>query len=62
MLLVVVSVSKIEISKAIHNDHLLDDAHESVVVSVSKIEISKAIHNFSINGMVEDELLSVYQR
>ena len=42
---VVVSVSKIEISKAIHNMEFVEDLKEVVVVSVSKIEISKAIHN-----------------
>ena len=42
---VVVSVSKIEISKAIHNDNVVEFVSCPVVVSVSKIEISKAIHN-----------------
>ena len=42
---VVVSVSKIEISKAIHNIPPFDTIFFGVVVSVSKIEISKAIHN-----------------
>ena len=44
---VVVSVSKIEISKAIHNILLIVTFLSRVVVSVSKIEISKAIHNIS---------------
>ena len=44
-LLVVVSVSKIEISKAIHNRTKNLISLLNVVVSVSKIEISKAIHN-----------------
>ena len=43
---VVVSVSKIEIFKAIHNCQILFGKSTLVVVSVSKIEISKAIHNF----------------
>ena len=42
---VVISVSKIEISKAIHNAELPYLRIKDVVISVSKIEISKAIHN-----------------
>ena len=43
--LVVISVSKIKISKAIHNSDSDVYAYLSVVISVSKIKISKAIHN-----------------
>ena len=46
MCFVVVSVSKIEISKAIHNRVYCLQWFSLVVVSVSKIEISKAIHNY----------------
>ena len=42
---VVISVSKIKISKAIHNGYVLTPALSAVVISVSKIKISKAIHN-----------------
>ena len=38
-------MSKIEISKAIHNLDSRSYPNEYVVVSMSKIEISKAIHN-----------------
>ncbi len=48
---VVVSVSKIEISKAIHNKVRNKVYAEAVVVSVSKIEISKAIHNTSMSAL-----------
>ena len=41
-------MSKIEISKAIHNRSELYPITGDVVVSVSKIEISKAIHNPSL--------------
>ena len=59
---VVVSVSKIEISKAIHNLTSILLFMESVVVSVSKIEISKAIHNTNAHAKRQSELLSVCQR
>ena len=45
LVFVVISVSKIEISKAIHNDASFETVRTCVVISVSKIEISKAIHN-----------------
>ena len=45
--LVVIIVSKIEISKAIHNRTLARSSLALVVIIVSKIEISKAIHNCS---------------
>ena len=38
-------MSKIEISKAIHNFTTARIGRGKVVVSMSKIEISKAIHN-----------------
>ena len=41
----VVSVSKIKISKAIHNVLSANQRMMIAVVSVSKIKISKAIHN-----------------
>ena len=41
-------MSKIEISKAIHNGLIFTALLVSVVVSVSKIEISKAIHNLDM--------------
>ena len=42
---VVISLSKIKISKAIHNQESADDICIVVVISLSKIKISKAIHN-----------------
>ena len=45
---VVISVSKIEISKAIHNLRVIVTHGITVVISVSKIEISKAIHNMEL--------------
>ena len=47
---VVIIVSKIEISKAIHNVSMIILYLIGVVIIVSKIEISKAIHN-GINFM-----------
>ena len=44
---VVISLSKIKISKAIHNLIFLPLYCDSVVISLSKIKISKAIHNYS---------------
>ena len=42
---VVLSRSKIKISKAIHNYDAIGYFHQFVVLSRSKIKISKAIHN-----------------
>ena len=42
---VVLSRSKIKISKAIHNSARVRDIQDWVVLSRSKIKISKAIHN-----------------
>ena len=42
---VVISLSKIKISKAIHNYHSYLCRCRRVVISLSKIKISKAIHN-----------------
>ena len=44
---VVVNVSKVKISKAIHNKRLASKIPCLVVVNVSKVKISKAIHNSS---------------
>ena len=53
-------MSKIEISKAIHNKIIINFASDKVVVSVSKIEISKAIHNaWQINQSNDDVVVSV---
>ena len=41
----VISLSKIKISKAIHNDDLALPEASFAVISLSKIKISKAIHN-----------------
>ena len=41
----VISLSKIENLKAIHNLYLLVDSSGSAVISLSKIENLKAIHN-----------------
>ena len=41
----VVNLSKIKISKAIHNHNVLLISIHSTVVNLSKIKISKAIHN-----------------
>ncbi len=43
--LVVISLSKIKISKAIHNEPQRQMEYAPVVISLSKIKISKAIHN-----------------
>ena len=43
---VVISLSKIKISKAIHNTRRSRSSTISVVISLSKIKISKAIHNW----------------
>ena len=59
---VVVSMSKIEISKAIHNEVQNKVLAYSVVVSMSKIEISKAIHNTIVRVVCLSQLLSVCQR
>ena len=45
LLKVVISLSKIKISKAIHNKMHKGEVDASVVISLSKIKISKAIHN-----------------
>ena len=42
---VVISLSKIKISKAIHNYYTKKKFRNEVVISLSKIKISKAIHN-----------------
>ena len=42
---VVISLSKIKISKAIHNGFVGCALFGGVVISLSKIKISKAIHN-----------------
>ena len=42
---VVISLSKIKISKAIHNCSRSSCSEVCVVISLSKIKISKAIHN-----------------
>ena len=46
--LAVISLSKIKISKAIHNVCLLKRLKFLAVISLSKIKISKAIHNASV--------------
>ena len=43
---VVISLSKIKISKAIHNILAVISFIGTVVISLSKIKISKAIHNY----------------
>lgn len=45
---VVISLSKIKISKAIHNPTCFHPLPPFVVISLSKIEISSVIHNFAI--------------
>ena len=45
----VVSMSKIKISKAIHNINFHWSSRHTAVVSMSKIKISKAIHNVAIH-------------
>ena len=44
-MVVVISLSKIKISKAIHNKEYDEEKGKDVVISLSKIKISKAIHN-----------------
>ena len=41
----VISLSKIKISKAIHNGIPVEIHNPTAVISLSKIKISKAIHN-----------------
>ena len=48
LLHVVISLSKIKISKAIHNWLAVMAVSGIVVISLSKIKISKAIHNYSL--------------
>ena len=62
ILIVVISLSKIKISKAIHNRADLSKTAGTVVISLSKIKISKAIHNSIEERTFTSELLSVYQR
>ena len=45
---VVISLSKIKISKAIHNKMFQEQMNYNVVISLSKIKISKAIHNLMV--------------
>ena len=59
---VVVSTSKVEISKAIHNGTMYLYGVVFVVVSTSKVEISKAIHNEVQDFETAFLLLSVRQR
>ena len=59
---VVISLSKIKISKAIHNLSEFLKADICVVISLSKIKISKAIHNRLSNEYNISKLLSVCQR
>ena len=58
----VISLSKIKISKAIHNRKTPNSLIFSAVISLSKIKISKAIHNDSTGTFGKNPLLSVYQR
>ena len=59
MVLVVLSRSKIKISKAIHNKITYLDDVVHVVLSRSKIKISKAIHNgFSFSPKASKVVLS----
>ena len=58
----VISLSKIENLKAIHNTESEEVAEESAVISLSKIENLKAIHNSAKYSCVVSVLLSVCQR
>ena len=58
----VVNVSKIKISKAIHNSNLIQKLSETDVVNVSKIKISKAIHNYNEHHQLHSLMLSMCQR
>ena len=60
--IVVISLSKIKISKAIHNFINEGQNIKWVVISLSKIKISKAIHNPLERLVCELRLLSVCQR
>ena len=59
---VVISLSKIKISKAIHNHRDMRYCTRHVVISLSKIKISKAIHNCLSLHPIWTGLLSVCQR
>ena len=59
---VVISLSKIKISKAIHNPADRLPFRSFVVISLSKIKISKAIHNPADRLPFRSLLLSVCQR
>ena len=48
---VVISLSKIKISKAIHNMMGIPPNVVMVVISLSKIKITKAIHNHVLTAM-----------
>ena len=45
-IIIVISLSKIKISKAIHNGIARPIIEMYIVISLSKIKISKAIHNW----------------
>ena len=58
----VISLSKIENLKAIHNDEVYWSDRDGTVISLSKIENLKAIHNLRELHIARHELLSVCQR
>ena len=61
-LLVVINLSKIKISKAIHNKLSVQTTAGIVVINLSKIKISKAIHNRYRVSQSDSKLLSICQR
>ena len=62
MCLTVISLSKIENLKAIHNSWAFITDSSTTVISLSKIENLKAIHNDQERLIDEERLLSVCQR
>ena len=59
---IVISRSKIQSLKAIHNDTLYVDMTQMIVISRSKIQSLKAIHNAAHRFFLSELLLSVGQR
>ena len=55
-------MSKVKISKAIHNAEQEQKQSLAAVVNMSKVKISKAIHNRAIVVFLLARLLSICQR
>ena len=55
-------MSKVKISKAIHNAKAQTSTEKHAVVNMSKVKISKAIHNSKLYNTYFSKLLSICQR